>query len=167
MIRQATEEDVLLWTEWRYRARDEDREWDWWSIYREYAAQPERYEIYAAVARGDLQGLMALDLAMPTSKPRAITIDYLATNPANRELDAGLKYIGIALIGAAVIRSGESEAKGAIWLESLEGAVVFYENLGMERQSLKPDNGNTVFVLSASTAEELLEEIRSAGILRL
>jgi hypothetical protein len=167
LIRRTTEEDMLFWTAWRYRSTDEDRDWDWWSIYRECVALPERYECYPADARGDLQGLMTLDLTMPRSKPGAITIDYLATNPANRAADAGLKHVGIALIGVAVMRSRKLAAKGGIRLEALPGAAKFYENLGMERQPLRSADGNAVFVLSESTAEEFLEEISSAGILEL
>ncbi len=35
LVHIAVEEHLLLWTSWRYRPRDEDRAWDWWSIFYE------------------------------------------------------------------------------------------------------------------------------------
>src|SRR5437867_467416 len=92
-IRLATNEDVGAWTRWRHRTDDEDRSWDWRSIYGESSESGGRHECYAAWADGELQGLMALDL-QPQNAQEAdlITIDYLSTNPANRSARAGLKY---------------------------------------------------------------------------
>ena len=33
LIRIATEQDMLLWTNWRYGSSDDDKSWDWWSLY--------------------------------------------------------------------------------------------------------------------------------------
>ncbi len=47
---------------------------------------------------------------------------------------SGLKHVGIALAAVAIRRSIESGACGRTWLESLPGAVGFYENMGRVRQ---------------------------------
>ena len=166
LIRIATEQDLLSWTGWRYRSSDEDRTWDWWGIYLECRASQGRYECYAALAENELQGLMVLDLkGRKTRVRKAITVDYLSTNPGNRKLTQGLKHVGVALMAAAVARSLECGARGTIWLESLPGAAGFYENLGMTKQSWKSAAGNLVFVLEPATAQQLLEEVKEQGII--
>jgi hypothetical protein len=131
----ATDQDLLRWTAWRYRPADEDRTWDWWEIYLDCKKVAGRYQCYAARAMGDLQGLMLLDVkTRKTRVGKAITVDYLATNPANREPNHGLKCVGVALMATAVASSVECNAGGVIQLESLPGAARFYESLGMSRQ---------------------------------
>ncbi len=96
VIEVALEQHLLWWTGWRYDSRDEDGGWDWWGIYQECRSSAGRYECYAAVAANDLQGLMVLDLrGRRTSAGKAIIVDYLATNPANRAATRGLKYVGL------------------------------------------------------------------------
>jgi hypothetical protein len=168
IIRVAIDQDLLLWTGWRYGAAEEDRAWDWWGFYQECRASRGRYECYAALALDDLQGLAVLDLkTRKTSLGTAITIDYLSTNPANRKLIRGLKHVGVALMAAAVARSQESGARGGIWLESLPGAADFYENLGMAKLPRRSAEGNLIYVLEPETAEQLLEEIIAQGIIRI
>src|SRR5437016_14167098 len=79
-VRITVEGDLLAWTRWRYRIKDEDRGWDWWSIHLECKLSPDKYECYAALAANELQGLMVLDLKERTiGKGRGIAIDYLST----------------------------------------------------------------------------------------
>lgn len=167
-IRLAIEQDLLLWTGWQYRPSDEDKAWDWWGIYGESMASRDRYECYAALTAHDLHGLILLDLKVRATKGRrAITIDYLATNPANRVTTQGLKHVGVALIAVAVARAIECGAEGRIWLESLPGAAGFYENLGMARQPGRSPDGNLLYTLEPETAQQLLEEIKNQGIISL
>ena len=164
-IRIATNDDLLLWTGWRYRPTDEDRTWGWWGIFLECRASRRRYECYAALALDDLQGLAVLDLKTGrTSVGNAITLDYLSTNPANRKLNHGLKHVGAALLAAAIARSQECGARGSVWLESLPGAARFYESLGMTRQPRRSAEGNLIYVIEPGTAEQLLDEIQAKGI---
>src|SRR5436190_24029018 len=58
-MRKATEFDLLGWTTWRYKFDDEDRDWDWWTIYAKSQRSRSRKECYAAIVAGELQGLMA------------------------------------------------------------------------------------------------------------
>jgi hypothetical protein len=166
-IESATENDLLAWTRWRYRSDDEDIHWDWWSIFQECNADPGRYECYSAVALTGLQGLMVLDLKRRRSLHRPITVDYLATNPGNRQRDSALKYVGLALIGVAILRSREVGAGGSLWLEALPGAAGFYKNLGMQKSSRKSPEGNLIYSFNPSGAEHLLDEIGQRGILEL
>jgi hypothetical protein len=168
LIHIAVEEHLLLWTSWRYRPCDEDQAWDWWSIFQEGRLSGGRFECYAALATGNLQGLMALDIqGKRSSMSKGVIVDYLATNPANRTAGQGLKYVGIGLIAVALARSIECGAGGRIWLESLPGAASFYEGLGMIQQSRRSAEGNLVYTLEVATAEQLLDEIKRQGILEL
>jgi len=164
-IHIAVEEDLLLWTRWRYRPRDEDRAWDWWSIFQQCRLSGGRCEGFAALAAGNLQGLMALDLhGKRSATGKGVMVDYLATNPVNRTAGQGLKYVGIGLIAVALMRSIECGAGGRIWLESLPGAAGFYESLGMEKHTHRSADGNLVYSLKPATAEQLLDEIKREGI---
>jgi GNAT superfamily N-acetyltransferase len=166
VIRVPSDQDLLLWTGWRYRPTDEDRGWDWWGIYLDCRVSPGRYECYAALALDDLQGLAVLDMETKrTIAGNAITVDYLSTNPANRNLDRGLKHVGLALMAAAIARSRDHGTRGSLRLESLPGAAGFYENLGMVRQHRRSAEGNLVYLLEPGTAEQLLDEIKAQGIL--
>ena len=168
LIHIAVEEHLLLWTSWRYRSGDEDRAWDWWSIFRECKLSGGRLECFAAVATGNLQGLMALDLRGKRARTgAAIIVDYLATNPANRTAAQGLKYVGIGIIAVAIAQSIERGYGGRIWLESLPGAASFYGGLGMAKQPRRSAEGNLVYTLEAATAEQLLDEIKRKGIVEL
>lgn len=168
LIHIAVEEHLLLWTSWRYQSGDEDRTWDWWSIFQECKLSVGRLECIAAVAAGDLQGLMALDFrGKRTRTGTAITVAYLATNPANRTAAQGIKYVGIGLIAVAIAQSIERGCGGRIWLESLPGAARFYDSLGMTKQPRRSAEGNLVYTLEAATAEQLLVEIKRQGILEL
>ena len=165
VIRVPIDQELLLWTGWRYRPTDEDRGWDWWGIYLECRASRGRYEYYAALALDDLQGLAVLDLeAKKTSAGDVITVDYLSTNPANQNLDRGLKHVGLALMAAAIARSRERRASGSLWLEFLPGAAGFYESLRMVRQRRRSAEGNLMYLLAPGTAEQLLDEINAQGM---
>jgi hypothetical protein len=168
LIHIAVEEHLLLWTNWRYRPRDEDRSWDWWSIFQECRLSGGRLECYAALVGGNLQGLMVLNLRGKRNRTgKAIIVDYLAGNPANRTAGQGLKYVGIGLIALAVARSIECGAGVRIWLESLPGAARFYESLGMAKQPRRSADGNLVYTLETAIAEQLLAEIKAQGIVEL
>ena len=164
-IRLAEELDLLAWTRWRYDRHDEDKTWDWWGILTECRASSGRYECYAALAGGELQALMVLDLTGRRSgKRRWVVVDYLSTNPANRVLTGGLKHVGTAMIAVAIRRSLERGDGGRIWLDSLPGAAGFYQSLGMVRRSRRSAEGNHVYTLDPSGAKQLLDEIRERGI---
>ena len=168
LIHNAAEEHLVLWAGWRYRPRDEDRIWDWWSIFQECRLPGGRVECFAAIANGNLQGLMALDIGgKQGTTGKSIIVDYLATSPANRTADHGLKCVGIGLMAAALARSIEHGCGGRIWLESLPGAAGFYDGLGMARQPNLSAEGRLVYTLETATAEQLLDEIKRKGIVKL
>ena len=166
VIRPVVEEDLLAWTTWRYGARDEDKEWDWRGIYLDCKRRADRYECYAAVAASQLHGLMLLDLkGRKIAGSRSLIVDYLSTNPTDRTASHGLKYIGTALIGVAVMRSIDAGMDGRIWLESLPRAASFYENLGFVGQLRRSREGNLVYVLHSNLAKALLEEVAEKRII--
>jgi GNAT superfamily N-acetyltransferase len=164
----AVEENLLLWAGWQYRPRDEDRSWDWWGIFQECKLSESRFECYAALAQGNLHGLMALDLGAKRARPtKRVTVDYLATNPANRTAGRGLGHVGVALIAVALARSIMCGAGGRVWLEGLPGAIPFYERLGLVKQPGPTPDGNLVYTPQLVAAEQLLDEIRRQGILEI
>jgi hypothetical protein len=164
-ISRTSKKDLIAWTQWRYRAEDEDRTWDWWGIFLQSQSPGKRYECYSLIAGETLEGLMVLDLKLQKiASGQAIIVDYLATNPKNRARDRGLKHIGLALLSAAIRRGIECGPHGAVWLESLPGAESFYANLGMSQRP-KSTEGNAIYVLEAASAKLLLEEISVRGII--
>jgi hypothetical protein len=167
-IRRSEDQHFLAWANWRYNRFDEDKDWDWWAIFLECTKRRRRYECYSAFAANELQGLMALDLRVKRTKVgTAITVDYLATNPINRQPNAGLKHVGVGLIAMGLLRSIEVGKQGRIWLEALPGAAGFYQNLGFERLPRLSDEGNAIYVIDPSTAKSLLDEIKTEGIVNL
>jgi hypothetical protein len=109
--------------------------------------------------------LMVLDLNGRRLKSgRALIVDYLATNPLNRSLGRGLKHVGTAMLAVAVQRSAECGMEGCIWLECLEGAQPFYENLGMRRHLRRSTAGHLVYSMNAAVAKQLLNEILQRGV---
>jgi hypothetical protein len=165
-IRLLREDDIEQWNNWLYSPNDEDREWDWSEIFRQSKAEPERYECYSATTQDGLQAMARIDLQLiQIDSGEAITLDYLAVNPANRSVNEGLKYVGLAMFGAAVLRSRETKAGGALWLESLPGAVPFYEQLRMIKQLGKSKDHFDMYVLGAIEAQGVLEKLFARSIL--
>lgn len=162
----ATDLDLLAWTRWRYRRDDADKDWDWEQIYTACQASAGRLECYSARVEHELQGLMVLDLrGKRFNRKRWLVLDYLATSPTNRRLDSGLKHIGTALVAMAAQRSLECGFAGRLWLESLAGAQSFYANLGMDRSERRSRDGYSTFTLESEMATELLEQIKTQGII--
>jgi hypothetical protein len=165
IIRPTTSQDMLLWANWRYKQKDQDKDWDWWGLFLDARSSP-RHECFSAITRTGLQGLMLLDLKPTEPNLEPVVIDYLCTNPANRYTKRGLARIGVGLVAAAVVRSFEHGAQGRLWLESLKEAERFYEDLGMVRQHVSSSEGNCLYSLDSATAKELLEKMRTKGILK-
>lgn len=130
-VHLATERDLFGWTSWAYARHDADRDWDWWSIFQEAKAPGGKLECYALVAGLALQGLMLLNLAgRGTGRNKTLAVDYLATNPANRQSASGFKRVRLALLAVAIMRSLACGMGGRIWLESLPDAEAFYVPVG-------------------------------------
>ena len=166
-IQPADERDLLAWTRWQYRRSDKDRTWDWWGIYLECKLSAGRYECFAARVGPELHGLMVLDLkGRRVGGLPALIVDYLATNPVNRTASHGLKQVGTALMAVAASRSTELGMAGGIWLECLEGAQMFYENLGMVGHFRRSEEGRVIYTLDAKGVKELLEQIKEKRILK-
>jgi hypothetical protein len=168
LISKASIHDMLKWADWQYSPDAEDKEWDWVSPYIESLQSPSRFECYSTFAVRDVQGLMRLDLGSP-DRPSCppVVVDYLATNPANREQGFGLKYIGVTLIAVAVMRSIALGRRGRIILESLPGAEPFYTSLGMRKLRGSSPDGYSIFTLSESRGLQLLDEIRKKRIISM
>ena len=68
-------------------------------------------------------------------------------------------------MATAIIRSLELGCYGRVRLEALSGAETFYQGLGMKRQPDRSPEGNSVYILEAQAAKQLLEQIKEKGIL--
>ena len=109
---------------------------------------------------------MALDVAgRKIGRTLRLAVEYLSTNPVNRRAEQGLKHVGSALVGAAIMRSLEQGMGGRLWLESLSGAEEFYGGLGFRKLPGVSDEGNARYALSAARANALLKVIKEREIL--
>lgn len=163
-IRAATFEDMQAQAVWKYPASAQDAEWNWAELWLPSITSPGDFECYAARVGRELHGLMAVDLRGHDSRDgRALVVEYLATNPADRNTDSGLKYLGVALMAAAVIRSIELGFGGRLWLESLPNlrTRAFYSNIGMTQLAELSKEGYAVFVFDMERAKEFLEQAKA------
>jgi len=165
---QATDDrDMLAWTSWRYREQDEDRNWDWRKILQECRASGKLRECYSATVQLELHGLMSLDLkGQHVGKARGVVVEYLTTNPDNRNPRHGLKHVGVALLAVAIRRSLACGMSGRLWLESLHGATDFYARLGMARADRLSADHLAIYTLDSDGAQEFLEKVTSSEIIQ-
>jgi len=160
-MRRTIFSDILQWRSWIYTPDAEDRNWDWMAIFAEAIQYPRRFECYSLTVESDLHCLMRLDVRGRLLRGvRWLIIEYLATNPADRDKNAGIKYLGESMIAVATERSLEHNLKGCLWLESLPRAQEFYENLGFERLKRRSKEGYSTYILGFKTALQLLAAVK-------
>ncbi|MBI4028191.1 MAG: GNAT family N-acetyltransferase [Verrucomicrobia bacterium] len=161
VIRPMTFTDAIAAGEWKHPPDAPDKGWNWSRMFMDSAVYPESYESYALTVNDELHGLMALNFAGGIQEAeRAVILDYLATNPVNRQTLTGWKEIGKALVGAALIRSAERGRVGQIYLESKPEAAGFYENLGFQKlEGVSMDNLPRYF-LNSKRSRELLAMVK-------
>ena len=103
---------------------------------------------YSVVCRGVTQGLMLLDLAKYSARldgqrgEDLVYVEYLEVAPwnwnetyANRPI---YKFVGTALMHAAITRSVNEGYNGRVGLHSLPQALSFYEYLGFTNLGTNP-----------------------------
>jgi len=160
-MRRTIFSDILQWRSWIYTPDAEDRNWDWMAIFAEAIQYPRRFECYSLTVESDLHCLMRLDVRGRLLRGvRWLIIEYSATNPADRDKNAGIKYLGESMIAVATERSLEHNLKGCLWLESLPRAQEFYENLGFERLKRRSKEGYSTYILGFKTALQLLAAVK-------
>ena len=160
-IRRTIFSDILQWRSWVYAADAQDGDWDWMAIFAEAIRDPRRFECYSLIVGGDLHCLMRLDArGRHVRGVRWLIIEYLATNPIDRDKNAGIKYLGESMVAVATERSLEHNLEGRVWLESLPGAEKFYDNLGFERLKRRSKEGYQTYLLDSNTALQLLTAIK-------
>jgi hypothetical protein len=160
-IRRTISPDILQWRAWIYAPDAQDRDWDWLAIFAESIKYSGRFECYSLIVESDLHCLMRLDLRGKLLRGvRWLIIEYLATNPVDRNDKAGIKYLGESMVAVATERSLKHNLKGRVWLESLPRAQEFYENLGFEQLKRRFKDGYKTYILDADTAGQLLAAIK-------
>ncbi len=163
-ILRVTPAHVSLLARWVHRKNDEDRTWHWDKIIEDSQDPDGPLECYGLFVGSNLEGLISID-----TKSRAgdgyLTIDYLATNPSNRDPNGIYKGIGLCLLGYALQRSYEVNLEGQIWLESLAGARSFYSSLGFLQTDELSTEGYDVYVLNRDIAAKLKDSIKERGYL--
>ena len=155
-ILRVTPAHISQLTRWIYKQNDEDQAWHW---------DPDGpLECYGLFVGSNLEGLISID-----TKSRAgsgyLTIDYLATNPSNRDPTGIYKGIGLCLLAYALERSYEVNLEGQIWLESLAGARSFYSSLGFLKADELSTEGFDVYVLKKDIAAKLRDSLKERGCL--
>lgn len=160
--------DVELWGLWQYPENAEDESWEWDKIFESAQKPNSDIECYAVEARNRLQGLMSLNLAGHTTPDgQALVVDYLASGPANRAVNAGLKDVGFVLLALAIQRSRDLGWGGRLWLESLPAAETFYKQCGFTKLPEESPDGHGMFWLSGADADTIWENAKTRGILNL
>ena len=116
-----------------------------WEFKQRRATERDNYECYAIEYDNLTQGLLMLETQNHWSQfdwgERLVYIEHIMTAPWNRaniQRPAELKGVGSALMAWARKRSQELGYRGRVGLESLPGAVRFYDGLGMMRLELEP-----------------------------
>ncbi len=117
-----------------------------WEFKQRRAAEHDNYECYAIEYNNLTQGLLMLETKNHWSQfdwgERLIYVECVVTAPWNRRIriqrPPELKGVGTVLIDWARQRSRDLGYQGRVGLESLPGAVRFYEGLGMTRLELEP-----------------------------
>ena len=105
-IRRTIFADILQWRGWVHAPNAEDRDWDWMAIFAESIQRPRRFECYSLIVESDLHCLMRLDVRGRLLRGvRWLIIEYLATNPVDRDKNAGIKYLGESMVAVATERS--------------------------------------------------------------
>ena len=116
-----------------------------WEFKQRRAARQGNYECYAIEHEGLTQGLLMLEIQNHWSQfdwgERLVYIEHIMTAPWNRpniQRPPELKGVGTVFMAWARQRSQELGYRGRVGLESLPGAIRFYEGLGMMRLELEP-----------------------------
>lgn len=117
-----------------------------WRFKQQLMTRNDNYEGYALVYEVLTQGLMLIETQTRWSQftpgKRLVGIEALATAPWNRpsiQQPRDLEGVGTALLAFARERSLALGYQGRVGLYSLPEAVGFYEQLGMTRLELEPD----------------------------
>jgi hypothetical protein len=160
-IRRTMFSDVVQWYGWVYPTDSEDRDWDWMALFTESIRYPQRFECYSLIVEGALHCLMRLDLRGKRLRGvRWLIIEYLATNPADRRENAGIKYLGESMLAVDTERSSEHNLSGRLWLESLPEAQGFYEYQGFGQLKRRSKEGFATYLLDSDAASKLLSAVK-------
>lgn len=144
----------------------EDAHWDW----NMKATRTEgilAYDQYVIEVNEETQGMMITESTLRTSKLEngkpLIYIEYLAIAPWNRKSITKTPQYGLVgkmLFFQAVGDSVEKGFKGRVGLQSLPGAIKWYEHLELIKFDIEPSENMHYFELSESTALKLLSELK-------
>ena len=175
LVRPTRQEDLLLWSQWKYGPDDLDRSWKWKRIFEECRRSGGRLECYSVIAAGELQGLMVLNFRgkpLKIERGRGVVVDFLTANPANRPTSkAGrrLQGAGLGLLAVAVERSRSCGMSGRVWLESLpdENTRQFYENRGFVPTGKVTAKGNGIYNLGSETSSVLIKVLKEKEVIEL
>lgn len=160
-IRPMTASDLQHWKEWPFTDDDQDTSWEWDKILRESRSRASPIECYALLTNDRLQGLVSLDTTgHATGEGRALIVDYVSSNPANRRGPDAVKDVGRVFIGFAVHRSKELGFEGRLWLESLSNAETFYDRIGFSKLPGRSKEGHVTYELGTAQADAIWQGMR-------
>lgn len=134
---------------WRepLRELDEEDKTMSWRFKKQLAERHSYNEAYALEAEGLTQGMILLETqnrwSLFTQGKRIVYVEAIVSAPWNRywiQRPPELKGVGRSLLDFAKQRSFELGYGGRIGLHSLPGAIGFYENRGLTRLELAPED---------------------------
>jgi hypothetical protein len=133
IIRLATLGDKVLWSRWHswMPAEAEDAHWQWDTFIDVSLAFPTLAPVFSLEASGELQGVMLLEVALPTRESLGFHVDRLSTAPWNRPPQSRYRGVGSVFLGDAILRHLAADFDGRVYLSSLPAAEGFYRRLGM------------------------------------
>jgi len=161
VIRPMAASDLEHWKEWPFTGEDQDTSWEWDKILKESRRRGSPIECYALLTGDRLQGLVSLDTAGHSAgEGRALVVDYVSSNPANRRGPDAVKDVGRVFIGFAVHRSKELGFEGRLWLESLSNAETFYDRIGFAKLPGRSKEGHVTYELGTTLANAIWQGMR-------
>ena len=132
-----------------------------WRLKQRLINQRPQHEGYAIECDGLTQGLMVIDIRGRYSEftrgKRVVLVELLAAAPWNRatiQRPRDYKLVGCSLLLFSRRRSREVGYSGRIGVFALPGAISFYEQMGMTRLKLEPED-----MIDASESVPYLEYV--------
>lgn len=168
VVRGATHSDKVLWTHWHGEmpAGAEDAHWDWDQLIDLALAMPNRFEVYALEAEGQIQGFRLLEISENEVEEYGVHALRLSTAPWNRPPERRYFGVGSILVAVAIQRSMDFGHRGCVHCESLPGAEMFHERNGMVELASRSGEELRRYRFTEEAATAFVDRLRNDGLIQ-